>query len=268
MINWIKEHKSRYITMGFIMVVILLIVVCICQGKKDDHILNGTEAVSATETFKMYGWSDDENEKRIQKYDWVKEVSYDGTKNLSSELFKMAFRTSENDYIPNVKMEETYGSELLNNVSSETAAYLEKLYGSSYREVMGDKEGFIGELEGYWYNGSELFYETRDMDDTEDYVDDESYHRTVSEWYIDNAAVLECQVSTDPCMVYENEYQLVCRAEIAIIAHDISDKAIESFKKITGMELKDNETVYYIVETSMTMDRQCIGLEIMYEAEH
>lgn len=268
MLNWIKEHKKRCITTGIILVVIILIVVCVCHGGKDSHTQDGTEMIGATETIKMYGWSDDENEKRIQKCDWIKETAYDGTQNLSSELFKMAFRTSENDYIPNVKMEETYGSELLGNVSSETAAYLERLYGSSYREVMGDQEGFIEELDGYWYNGSELFYETKDMDDTEDYVDDDSYHRTISEWYIDNAAVLECQVSTDPCLVYENEYQLVCRAEISITAHDINDDAVEAFRKITGIELKDSETVYYVVETSMTMDQQCVGLEIMYEAEH
>lgn len=261
-------NRKTGIVLISLMFLLIFIVFFAKSGMKDNLEEPNTEKNAKKNTTMMYSWSEEENEKRISQYSWVNEVAYDGTYQLSAELFRMAFRTSDNNYIPNIKMEDTYGEEMLKRISSNVKSYLGKLYGSSYREILGDQDGFIDDLDGYWYNGSNIFYETDCMDDTEDYIDDESYHRTISEWYIDNSAVMECEVSTAPCMVYQNEYQFVCRSEIALTAHDIGEKAIGEYQTLTGIKLINNETVYYVVEVKMTMSEKNIGLEVLYQAEY
>lgn len=249
-------------------IVVTLAILCAASAaglhscKKEDTKISTEVATEASgkKNTKMYTWSEKENTKTINDYEWIDQSTYDSKtdKNLSSELFAIPFAMSKT-YVTNDRLTEVIGEKEEDKYVNNAREFLLAMFDHSFRDILSDQQGFKDTLDSYWYSDKHLVNEIGTEENTnksnKDVVEStEEDTQAVSDasdelmqWYIDNKVILSCDVSTDNCLMFQDNYRYYVRAEIALTLHG-GKKAAQGFKELYNMDLTEGKTSYYIVE--------------------
>ena len=79
---------------------------------------------------------------------------------------------------------------------------------------------------------------------------------------------MECKVSTDTCMMFQDNYRYYVRMEIALTMHG-GKKASSELKKLYNLDVKEGKTAYYIVEIESipSSPNKITGIDILTKAK-
>lgn len=217
---------------------------------------------------KMFTWSDDQNKKNIDTYDIADQTTYDAKKNsnLSSELFAIPFAMSDT-YVTNKRLTEVIGKKQEKAYVDNATDFVMDMFNHSFRDVLADQDGFKNTLDNYWYSSQNLCGESADStEDETQLVQDMSDE--LLQWYIDNEVIMECKVSTDTCMMFQDNYRYYVRMEIALTMHG-GKKASSELKKLYNLDVKEGKTAYYIVEIESipSSPNKITGIDILTKAK-
>ena len=216
----------------------------------------------------MFTWSDDQNKKNIDTYDIADQTTYDAKKNsnLSSELFAIPFAMSDT-YVTNKRLTEVIGEKQEKAYVDNATDFVMDMFNHSFRDVLADQDGFKNTLDNYWYSSQNLCGESADStEDETQSVQDMS--NELLQWYIDNEVIMECKVSTDTCMMFQDNYRYYVRMEIALTMHG-GKKASGELKKLYNLDVKEGKTAYYIVEIESipSSPNKITGIDILTKAK-
>lgn len=239
-----KEYGTAAIAVALI--VVIMLIAHSCHSDKDIISTEATEVSETTEKNpKMYSWTEEQNQENLENYDWVDQTTYDPVddKNLSSELFAIPFAMSDT-YVTNNRLTEVIGEKEESRYVEGAKSYIMSMLNHSYRDILSDQEGFKSTLDNYWYGTANLCNEFDTQESTEDVADSSD---ALMQWFIDNKVVMSCEIATDTCMMFQDNYRYYVRAEVALTLHG-GKNAVKEFKKLYNMDLKDNGTAYYIME--------------------
>lgn len=237
-------------------------------GKTDFASTEDSQTKETQKVTKMYTWTESENQKNMKDYDWVEQTTYDKQNNrdLSSELFALPFAMSSY-YVTNDRLTEVLGNDKVQKYADTATDYLKSMFDNSFRDILANQESFKNTINEYWCNNTDTLH-SESMDSTEETTEQTTtVTDNLMQWYVDNQVIMNCDVSTAPCMVFSDDYRYYCRAEIALTMHG-GKKAADSFKKLYGMELKEGKTAYYIVEIEFIPNQGISAFNVLMEADH
>lgn len=206
--------------------------------------------------------------KNIDTYDIADQTTYDAKKNsnLSSELFAIPFAMSDT-YVTNKRLTEVIGEKQEKAYVDNATDFVMDMFNHSFRDVLADQDGFKNTLDNYWYSSQNLCGESADStEDETQSVQDMSDE--LLQWYIDNEVIMECKVSTDTCMMFQDNYRYYVRMEIALTMHG-GKKASSELKKLYNLDVKEGKTAYYIVEIESipSSPNKITGIDILTKAK-
>lgn len=170
-------------------------------------------------------------------------------------------------YVTNKRLTEVIGEKQEKAYVDNATDFVMDMFNHSFRDVLADQDGFKNTLDNYWYSSQSLCGESADStEDETQSVQDMS--NELLQWYIDNEVIMECKVSTDTCMMFQDNYRYYVRMEIALTMHG-GKKASSELKKLYNLDVKEGKTAYYIVEIESipSSPNKITGIDILTKAK-
>ena len=201
---------------------------------------------------------------------YMSDTSYKGDTALDIELFQYSFQTSD-DYVNNKELiqqlrdedqrvtketsvegeEESQtaepatmsteelrlsgltaiGTQKLEYLKEYAKEYVETLFGTGYREIETDEDGFIAKIEDM------MLYDTY-LDDYDNYYSRNELIKAIADWMVENHVQADVTFNTDDSLVCMNDNSYTVRGTLTIDAYNCdSDEMSEAIPK--GLDYKN-----------------------------
>lgn len=222
---------------------------------------------------------------------YISETSYKGDTALDIELFQYSFQTSD-DYVSNKELiqklkdedqrvtKETsaageeksqavesttmsteelrlsgltaIGTQKLEYIKKYAKEYVETLFGTGYREIETDEDGFVDKIEDM------MLYDTY-MDDYNNYYSRSELIKTIADWMVENHVQADVTFDTDDSLVCMNDNSYTVRGALTIDAYNCdSDEMSEAIPK--GLDYKNGgKYVFDIIIGNYTNTGFCVS---------
>lgn len=170
----------------------------------------------------------------VSNIPFIGETVYDGTTQLTKEVFQIPFYYPFNDslYVPNKEYVKSLTNDEIETIKNTAVSFVTKMLSGDSHSVGANYEAFVEELDTC-AGGEEIIYNL-------DIPENRSFFEYLAEWYIDSGTSMEAEALTDKSMIFKNG-QTVCRVLIKLTVNQISadtslKKAMEE-KPIIGKEI-------------------------------
>ena len=187
--------------------------------KKEEAKENGSEGdgnnTPAAGKPNQYYYSKDEIDK--EKYKYIDDTTYTGSRNVSLENFSEPFAKSEN-YISNKVLLEGLDEEVKENVFKTAEAFVTDLFTTDYHALEVSSEAYMGKLMSYYQPNSAMYTPDGTL------LKNEYLVGRYIQWLIENKVQTEGTFKSDNSLIYADGRFMYVRGELDLSSYSCEDE--------------------------------------------
>lgn len=241
-------HKNR--NKWLYTILVLIIALGITTGFVT--LFNFPKAVNKQET-KMQSYEPDDKPCDTE-VSYLNETAYGNSGTLDREAFMYPFQKSGN-YVMNKEYIQLIDESELLKLQVSSVKYLNTIFGSSFRSVASDEEGYVQNIKNCF--AGDYLIRSGEEESVEEYAS------ALAQWYVDNHVKSETDVLTDNSLVWKDNFCYV-RNIMAITLYSCEDASY--FTELTGVKLSVGETEKLICDVALVnsgTDYRIVSYQIM-----
>lgn len=215
-------------------------------------LFNFPKAVNRQET-KMQSYEPDDKACDTE-VSYLNETAYGNSETLDREAFMYPFQKSGN-YVMNKEYIQLIDESELFKLQVSSIKYLNTIFGSSFRSVASDEEGYVQNIKNCF--AGDYLIRSGEEESVEEYAS------ALAQWYVDNHVKSETDVQTDNSLVWKDNFCYV-RNIMAITLYSCEDASY--FTELTGVKLSVGETEKLICDVALVnsgTDYKIVSYQIM-----